>query len=410
MSTLGPRFLLSSVLPLAALFCACTVTNNSGSTPDGGTGTDAATGSDGGAGSETSTGDGGSTGPLGFAPSNLGTLLSTIDLSKLADVDIAGTSNVLSVSCNSVGNSGCVAAMVTQADGSNAQVYVAKSWKVQPNALLPATDKFPVIIVATGTISILGRLDASATDQVTHAGGFQPASPGPGVGGGGVNGNQTTVGGGAGGAGFCGAGGAGGLATASNGTGGKPYGNATLIPLVGGSAGGPGDLAAGAGGGAIQLVAGVSIDVGAGGVVSVGGGGGSNGDTIHGTAGGGSGGGLLLEAQVVTIEGILAANGGGGGGGINANAPVSNASPNGMAAPGGAQGTTGVGGAGSAGATHAGLAGSAGDALGGNDGPGAGGGGSGWIRINTTAGAATLSGTLSPAAGSACLTQGQLGK
>jgi hypothetical protein len=40
--------------------------------------------------------------------------------------------------------------------------------------------------------------------------------------------------------------------------------------------------------------------------------------------------------------------------------------------------------------------------------PGAGGGGAGFIRINTTTGVATLGGTLSPAAGSACVSQGTL--
>ena len=196
----------------------------------------------------------------------------------------------------------------------------------------------------------------------------------------------------------------------SDGTAGKAYGSATLIPLLGGSAGGPGDLAPGAGGGAIELVAGVSIDVGATGAISAGGGGGGNGDTIHGTSGGGSGGALLLEAPIVTVEGTVAANGGGGGGGSSANAPVSNATPNATAAPGGAQGTTGVGGAGSAGATVAGGAGGAGDSVGGANAPGAGGGGAGWIRVNTKSGAASLTGTLSPASASACVTQGTLAK
>jgi hypothetical protein len=410
------------VTPLTASLGACTInstTNDDGGTSgnDSGTSADTAapepdggTSGDGGARAESSTGTDGGTSPLGFSPSNLGGLLGTLDLTKLVDIDVTGTSNELSVSCNSLGNGGCVSATVTQSDGSAAQVYVARSWKIEPSALLAVTDKMPVIVVATATIQVLGRLDGSASSQFPVAGGYAPAAPGPGVGGAGMNGNQTAAGVGAGGAGFCGLGGAGGAAAGSSGTAGKAYGSATLIPLLGGSAGGPGDLAPGAGGGAIELVAGVSIDIGAMGVISVGGGGGSSGDTTHGTSGGGSGGALLLEAPVVTIEGTLAANGGGGGGGTNANAPVSDATPNATAAPGGAQGTTGVGGAGSAGAMVTGGAGGAGDAVGGMNAPGAGGGGAGWIRVNTTNGSAMLTGTLSPASASACVTQGTLAK
>jgi hypothetical protein len=406
-SLLRPLFLLTPVLAslCAAAFCACTINSTSDGADGGLTSPDAATGADTGV----STGDAStSTNPLGFQPSNLGAFLSTIDLTKLVDIDVMGTSNELSSTCG--GNPGCAEGMITQADGSTAMVFVAKSWKIEPGGALPSNGKVPAIIVATGTITVLGRIDGSATGQFTQSGGYQPAVPGPGVGGAGVNGSASAPPIGGGGASYCGLGGAGGQATGTNGIAGKTYGSATLIPLVGGSAGGAGDLASGAGGGALQLVAGVSIEIGASGILSFGGGGGDNGDTAHGTAGGGSGGALLLKAPSVTISGIIEVNGGAGGGGALANSAAIDATPNGQPAVGANAGTTGAGGSGSAGATNSGTAGAPGDALGGANGAGAGGGGSGYIRINTSTGIATLGGTLSPAAGSTCMTQGKIGQ
>ncbi len=341
-----------------------------------------------------------------FTPSNLGSFLTTVEGTKLVDIDISAPGE-LSVACGTLPDHGCVVATVEQSDGSNVEVYVARSWKIEPSGLLAVKETEPVIMVALETIRILGRLDASAIGQRTTAGGFSPTRPGPGVGGAAVSGDRVSYGIGAGGGAFCGAGGAGGLANTTNGFGGAPYGSATLVPLVGGSAGGAGEMAAGAGGGALELIAGTSIVVGPIGAVSVGGGGGSGGDTIHGSAGGGSGGALLLEAPVVTIDGTLAANGGGGGGGVGGAAGV-DAEVSSIAAPGGLAGTSGAGGSGSAGRTTAGGAGAAGDPFGGKNAPGGGGGGSGWIHINTERGEATLRGMLSPAKGSACLTQGTL--
>ncbi len=126
-------------------------------------------------------------GTLSFAPSNLGSFLGTVDTSTLPDIDVTGTANELGVSCGAA-NPPCVSGTVTQSDGSSATVYVAKSWKLEPNSLLPSKDSLPTIIVATGAITILGRLDASATGQSTVTGGYTPASPGPGAGGNGVEG------------------------------------------------------------------------------------------------------------------------------------------------------------------------------------------------------------------------------
>jgi hypothetical protein len=365
--------------------------------------------------SSSSTPAGNDTGPtskgLGFSPSNVGTALDTVDWSSLPDIDVTKSDEQASVDCDS--NSKCVAVTATQADGSTIQVYVANSWKVEPAGVLNIVDKIPVVLVALDTITVLGRIDASATSLTTVAGGFAGTAAGPGVGEAGMESSTGSYGTGAGGASYCGLGGAGGQATAANGGPGKTYGSPTLIPLTGGSAGGVGDLFSGAGGGAVQLVAGTSITVAASGIVSAGGGGGydGNGAGQYAASAGGSGGALLFEAPAVTIAGLLEANGGGGGGGLQSGGTIApDATPSSTPAAGGAPGTTGAGGTGSAGAITSGGAGAAGDpATGpGENGPGAGGGGAGYIRINTSSASATLSGTLSPAVGSTCVSQGTL--
>ena len=120
---------------------------------------------------------------LGFVPANVGDALATIDVSKLIDLDVTGTADPISVVCGSQPNQGCVESTITQSDGSTVWVYVARSWKVEPGAVLVSTDPRAAILVATQTIHVLGRLEASARDRVTTAGGFAPANPGPGAGG-----------------------------------------------------------------------------------------------------------------------------------------------------------------------------------------------------------------------------------
>jgi hypothetical protein len=398
MTRLSPSILATSAL-MAGLLVACSSDDTAAGSDAGFT--DAASG----------TKDAASSGVLTFAPSNLGSFLSTVDLSKVVDIDVTGTSH-FSLSCGVQPNDGCVEGTVTQADGSTANVYVARSWKIEPGALITQSDGLPAIVVALGTISILGRVDASSSGQFTLAGVSQESVPGPGGGADGVNPTSALDGVGGGGASFCGVGGAGGgVTTATNGAAGKTYGNAALVPLVGGSAGGEGALASGAGGGALELVAGVSIDVASAALPYSGGGDGANGNGGSSASGGGSGGALLFEAPTVTVEGTIAVNGAGGGGGKGVTKAL-DATPDATAAPGGDPGTTGAGGSGSAGASTAGGAGAAGDGLGGNNEPGAGGGGAGWIRFNTLSGTATLaaSATLSPAAGTACTTQGPLSR
>src|ERR1019366_8195325 len=171
--------------------------------------------------------------------------------------------------------------------GSSIELYVAKSWKIEPAGVLSVLDKTPVVLVGVSTINVLGLLNVHATADATVAGGFIGMT----------NGTAGGTGSAGGGGGYCGAGGAAGKATATNGGAGKTYGKPAIVPLAGGSAGGPGSLAPGGGGGAVELVAGTSVTISAGGIVSAGGGAGYDGtDTgLYVAAGGGSGGAGLIE-------------------------------------------------------------------------------------------------------------------
>jgi hypothetical protein len=355
-------------------------------------------------------------GVLGFTPSNgIAAAIAGVDTSMLVDIDVVSADEQLQVDCASKPAGQCFEMTVTQSDGSSLELYFAKSWKIEPAGVLNVTDKTPVVLVALDTIDVLGLISAHASEATTVGGGFtgttDGSAGGPGKGTLGVhsvaNVNTGIPGGGGS---FCGAGGASGTANATNGAAGKTYGSPTLVPLVGGSAGGPGSLFPGGGGGAVQLVAATSVTVAAGGSIWVGGGAGGDGtdDGSYVANGGGSGGAVLIEAPTVAIAGIIAANGGGGGGGKGGTTDALDAANSATAAVGGQPGTTGAGGNGSAGATVTGAAGGVGDALGGMYSPGAGGGGAGYIRINTNSSAPTTGGTLSPAVGTACVSQGPL--
>jgi hypothetical protein len=266
-------------------------------------------------------------------------------------------------------------------------VMRVKSLQVDMGGILRVSGALPLVLVADDTLRVFGRITASALKHEHFAGGFAPAN-GPGAGQEGVFWPSS-------GGSYCGVGGD---ASAPEGEspalpGGPTYGNEALIPLLGGSGGGSEN--GGAGGGALQLVAGVEIQIGITGVVDAGGGGGRNGG-----GGGGSGGALLLEAPRVAIDGVLAANGGGGGmssggsGGSDANTSATAAL--GEGANNGGQGS-------SADEPN----GAAGVYVNNNEVPG-GGGGAGRIRINTSDGTAEISGTISPGQASGCATLGTL--
>lgn len=341
---------------------------------------------------------------LSFKPSNLS--LDGVDLSAAGDWTVDSStctlhSEVKEVSC---GSGDLVYTTITQPDASKVGVYIARSIRVEPNARLTFKGTYGIAIVALDTFEILGAIDAGAQDSYATAGGFRAAqqaeSKGGGPGGGGAGSSTNGGGGGS----FCGVGGKG--AAIAGGTpsmGGAVYGNAEIVPLVGGSAGGTAALAgnSGTGGGALQLAAGKSLRVTASGSVSSGGGGGVFWGAVgsqHG-AGGGSGGAILIEAPSVEIAGIVAANGGGGGGKDTAK----NGGPEETGAAGSVDPSGSNGGNGSAGADPKG-----GDAVWVSGNGAGGGGGGGRIRINTTGGAATITGKLSPSVASTCASEGTL--
>ena len=170
------------------------------------------------------------------------------------------------------------------------------------------------------------------------------------------------------------------------------------------------DSRTGNGGGAVQLVSGSSITLAPLAKINVGGGGGQ---WLGG--GGGSGGAVLLEAPTVTVQGVIAANGGSGGANsIDADASGYTGTPNATAAPGGTNPSTPVR-TPAAAARRARLSMAqpgniqtpSGNVPMGAYG-GGGGGGAGRIRINTNSGSASITGVLSPSAGTSCVSQGKL--
>jgi hypothetical protein len=303
-------------------------------------------------------------GPLGFAPSNLDP--AKLDFTGLTD-DIEVTDEC---DIDSDGQSLCTAketqfkmTSVDQPGGGRISIFLVKSIRIEQTANVLVRGPFAVAIVAKESIDIVGSM-------VAHAGN-----------GGGFNGSTSRIGRGPGGGSeasggsFCGVGGHG-----DSGVPGAAYGTDTMVPLIGGSAGGPaGAGGGGAGGGALELVAGKTVNVT--GFVSMPGGAGE----IN-SGGAGSGGAILIESPTVTISGTLAANGGGGGVG---NGTGSEGLPNASPAPGDPNGA----GNGSAGTSLDGAAGTKG------------GGGAGRIRIR---GNASITGTVSPAKGTKCVTFGAI--
>jgi hypothetical protein len=341
--------------------------------------------------------------PLPFTPANI----PSPDFTGTGNLDISGPCTIDTdqgtISCVQASPPPFRFAKTAQLGGAGASavgLFVASSIRVEPSAQVSVTGSQPLVMVASTTLDVLGGLDASAQLDAANAGGYAQTASGVGGGPGGGDATQANYDA-AGGGGYCGAGGAGGVAVPPGSMGGKPYGTPQLVPLVGGSAGGGGMPAGignsgGAGGGAVQLVAGTEITIAAGGFVNAGGGGGrANGGA------GGSGGAILIEAPTVTVAGTLAANGGGGAV-FNGGAPGQNGQPRAMPANGSAP----TAGSGSAGATINGGNGAI--TSGDNNSSGGGGGGAGRIRIDTTTGAASITGTLSPDASTACVSQGKL--
>ncbi len=187
------------------------------------------------------------------------------------------------------------------------------------NGTIAVTGSRPLVVVATGTLTIAGTLDA-ASRGVTNPKTGPASAEGP------CNSfAQTPEGGGAGAAG----GGAGGSFVDEGGHGGKSgvnLGGLPANPLAApttlrpgcpgqhGSIPSPGDMSIpGPGGGAVYLVAGTAIAIEPTGLIDVSGAAGLTSGLGTGGSGGGSGGMLVLYAPVIgATGGALMANGGGG--------------------------------------------------------------------------------------------------
>ena len=258
-----------------------------------------------------------------------------------------------------------------------------------------------LVILAYETVRVQTALDVSADYHAPGAGSMPPVHTTLGSTVGGVGGSFAARGG---------------SATGNSLMSTQTYGDDTLIPLYGGTAGQSGGYMGndGGGGGAVQITAGVSIEIS--GSIFAGGGGGKGGVFNWGSSGGGgggSGGAILLEAPSITMTGTLNANGGGGGGGGGeSHYGTDGEDANDELASGGygddgggcaLQGHT-VGGDGGNGATSSAGAGTGqrSDYISGClgvafVGGGGGGGGFGRIRINTTTGC-NCGGKISPSA------------
>lgn len=257
------------------------------------------------------------------------------------------------------------------------------------------TGSRPLVLVATGDITITGLVDAASHVNPATTGPGIPASP---------CGTYTSPGemmgaGGGAGASFApqgGPGGAGGAGNNGNAAAGVAYAPFLTVPpgtLRGGCSGQtgavgqqPGGLG-GRGGGAVYIVSGTQIALGASSIVNVSGAGASAASKTGGGGGGGSGGMLLLHApQFVIADGAkLVANGGGGSSGGNGNgagtgAPGADPDPTNPTAPAsGGTGSSGAGNGGSGFAISVAVSGVAGAVA---EGGGGGGGGGGYIQSN----------------------------
>jgi hypothetical protein len=346
---------------------------------------------------------------FGFVPSNVPLTAFPAGAGDvtISDPTCVADTTMLTLSCVSPGPDGglpyaFVSAM--QSDGSPISILAVNSLTVASAGALTVKGSAPLLVWTLTDVNVRGPIIADpAFHMGGNAGGFVATASGTGGGPGGGGPGHESPEIGASGGGYCGVGGAGGnseIVSMDAGVpvaGGKPYGNATITPLLPGSSGGanPGFGGGGQGGGAIEITAGGSIVIGTGGVVSVPGfGGDGNGGA------GGSGGAILLEAPSVTVDGTLAANGGGAavfsGGGSNQDGQPS-AQP-------------------AIGQDANSAVGSAGTQINGADGmattmaTSSGGGAAGRIRINTTSGMATIgmSAVVSPDPTTACVTQGTL--
>jgi hypothetical protein len=338
------------------------------------------------------------------------------------------TSQDLSVAMNgtsTINTDGSCTRIKTQAGAlPDICVIVRHNITFDTGSTVNVTGSRALALVATGTMTLKGTVDASASGTT---GGPGSMLSGSGVGGSATAlpdaGESTPANAGGGGGGFGMMGGSGGddssPSACNNGTApcavkgdfGNVQGVITLVPLYAGSSGGvnsaksgsPRQGLPGGGGGAVQLVACTTMTVANGAIFAANGGGGQGGrpgsSSLPGAgAGGGSGGAILLEAQTMSLGATiqLFANGGGGGGGASVTTAGADGEPGKLGrspALGGAASTGGTGASAAGGPggyvnmsgtpVPAGAGFNAGDAA---SAAGGGGGGVGRIRLNNTSG------------------------
>jgi hypothetical protein len=289
---------------------------------------------------------------------------------------------------NAAGSALTVASeLVAQSGGPSIRVFLGNSFVLDAMVIQGTA---AVAFVAPGRVSVIGYVDASATE----------IQGGPGA----VSGSDACVGlsihaGSAIGPSFTGGAGGGGNATKggdgayTGNTGGQPV--TTLVPFTGGCAGGDQlssggtiEERGGAGGGGVQLDSLDEISLTSTGLIDVGGGGGES------YAGGGAGGNVLLEAPTVSIEGAVSgvtANGGAGGA-CGDSGPDGSASAAPAAGPSCNERSGGNGGTGTALAGNGGGTCPAGQTCVASD-EGGGGGAVGRARIATATGSYTATGS-----------------
>ncbi len=322
----------------------------------------------------------------------------TLPVTDLVTMDQLAIDTDNSARCSMIVQSGTVASCVV----------IARDITVPVNKKLTGVGSRPLVILATGTLTIAGLVDVASKGNGMIGAAARASCPGALTG----AAAQPPTGGGAGGAGgslgmLGGAGGKGALGS----MGGTPQDVADPVMLAGGCPGGAGGVGGssggggkgGAGGGTVYLIAGTRIAIS--GVVNASGTGGGAGTSGLGSGGGGGGGGaggfIGLDAPQIDITGQVFANGGGGGGGNGTMASMPGmpgGEPTSPMLPAGG-GTPGAGGAGMGGRGFAGpFAPTAGNLSNANySGGGGGGGGAGVIAVYGVA-PGSIGGAVSPAA------------
>ena len=284
----------------------------------------------------------------------------------------------------------CLAPNQIISGGAGLCVIAAGTIEVASGATAKFTGSRPVVLAATGAITIWGKLDASSS------GGFS-SGRGPGADYSGCSSPQSpqTDAGAAGGS-FAALGGNGGT-NGTAGTAGTAGAAIAATSLHGGCRGGStAGGNAGDGGGAIYLVSNTSITVDATGMIYAHGSGGGTADNggASGGCGGGSGGMIGLEAPMISLAGGsgVCANGGGGAQGMLGGSAQNGRAPTGCGPGAGGTGGGGGGNGGDGGAASNASGASGTDGVSGMSGGGGGGGSVGVIKIfGTLSGGGTIS-------------------